>query len=68
MQALSQEINDHELNYENIAQLKDTIIQDEHLSVSFKDNIRNEADTLGTKWFELKENVASQGERYFLNF
>ncbi|XP_046848609.1 utrophin-like isoform X4 [Xenia sp. Carnegie-2017] len=60
--ALSQEINDHELNYENIAQLKDTIIQDEHLSVSFKDNIRNEADTLGTKWFELKDNVASQGE------
>ena len=65
-QTLSRELVDHEADYGNISQLKNAILQDDQLSTSFKDNIKDEGDSLDKKWRELNDNITSQSDRYDL--
>ena len=63
LQVLSRELGDHQADYDNISQLKNAILQDEHLSSSFKDNIKDEGDSLDRKWMDLRENITSHNDR-----
>ena len=60
---MARELLEKEDEFENIHQLKDDILQDDHLSIPFKDNIKNEGDALGQKWNELHDNVTAQSDR-----
>ena len=62
-QTLSRELVDHEADYGNISELKNTILQDDHLSASFKENIKDEGDSLDKKWNELNDNITSHTDR-----
>ncbi|XP_028414134.1 dystrophin-like isoform X2 [Dendronephthya gigantea] len=63
LETLSQELLDHQVDYGNVSQLKNTILQDDHLSTSFKENIKDEGDALDRKWQELNDNITSHSDR-----